>query len=220
MTVQSYQSPTLSSSDTQAVSRQSIAQNFDQFLTLLTAQLKNQNPLDPLNTNDFTSQLVQFASVEQQMKQNDALASLVAKTDDSNAIGALQFVGKTVTAAGTQANLSKGHANWILDASRSGTGTIYIRDQSGKTVFQTTKSLSGGTEEFNWDGIKTDGSAADDGIYSIVVEGRSVDGSNISIQTSISGTVDGLDLSTTPPSLKIGQLTIALNTLKKIGISS
>lgn len=216
MTVQASQNTSTTGTSTQDVSRQSIAQNFDQFLTLLTAQLKNQNPLDPLNTNDFTSQLVQFASVEQQMKQNDSLAALVSKTDDSNTIGALQFVGKTVTAVGTNTALSNGHAHWVIDSSRSGTGTISVRDQNGRTIYKTTKALSGGAQDFEWDGTNTDGSKSDDGVNSIAVEGRTIDGSPLEIQTSISGVVDGLDLSTTPPSLKIGQLTLALNTLKKI----
>src|SRR6267154_2364876 len=55
-----------------------LASNFSTFLTLLTTQLKNQNPLDPLDTNQFTQQLVQFAGVEQQMKQNDQLATLIS----------------------------------------------------------------------------------------------------------------------------------------------
>jgi flagellar basal-body rod modification protein FlgD len=71
--------------------RQMLAQNFDQFLTLLTAQLKNQDPTSPMDTNQFTSQLVQFASVEQQMKQNATLTSLVSNTNNTNAIGALNF---------------------------------------------------------------------------------------------------------------------------------
>lgn len=216
MTVQTAQVSSQSTSLTPAIGQQSIAQNFDQFLTLLTAQLKNQNPLDPLDTNDFTAQLVQFASVEQQMKQNDSLSALLTKTDDSNTIGALQFVGRTITAVGTKTNLSNNHAQWSIDAARSGTGSISIQDKDGKTVYKTTKALSAGVQDFIWDGTRTDGGKADDGTYSIIVDGHSIDGTSIDVETSITGVVDGLDLSTTPPSLKIGNLTIALNTLKKI----
>ena len=61
-------------------SAQEIAGNFTQFLTLLTTQLKNQNPLDPMDTNQFTQQLVQFAGVEQQLKSNDRLDSILASS--------------------------------------------------------------------------------------------------------------------------------------------
>ena len=63
---------------TSVANKATLAQNFDTFLTLLTTQLKNQNPLEPLDTNQFTSQLVQFAQVEQQLKSNDQLATLVS----------------------------------------------------------------------------------------------------------------------------------------------
>ncbi len=66
------------SSTSSAVNSNTLASNFTTFLQLLTTQLKNQNPLDPLDTNQFTQQLVQFAQVEQQLKSNDQLATLVS----------------------------------------------------------------------------------------------------------------------------------------------
>ena len=70
-----------------------IASNFTTFLQLLTTQLKNQNPLDPLDTNQFTQQLVQFAQVEQQMKSNDLLSGLVLLEKSSEATAARQMRG-------------------------------------------------------------------------------------------------------------------------------
>ncbi len=67
-----------SSSSTTGVNNSTLASNFTTFLQLLTTQLKNQNPLDPLDTNQFTQQLVQFAQVEQQLKSNDQLQTLVS----------------------------------------------------------------------------------------------------------------------------------------------
>lgn len=210
--------PTASPSTTgQAADKKMIAQNFDQFLTLLTAQLKNQNPLDPLNTNEFTAQLVQFASVEQQMKQNDSLTSLLSKTDASNAIGVLNFVGRKVTAAGTTTALTDGKADWIFDAPRAGNGKVVITDSNGKTVYQTSIALTGGEQSFSWDGQRSDGLAADDGLYTVSIEGSTVDGSSFKVKSMISGTVDGVDLYTAPPTLKIGSLTIDVSTVKSIG---
>ncbi len=91
-----------------------IAGNFNQFLTLLTTQLQNQNPLDPLDTNQFTQQLVQFASVEQQLKTNDQLGSLITASKASAAATASGLIGKTVTADGATSSLADGSATWTL----------------------------------------------------------------------------------------------------------
>src|SRR6201993_2681459 len=81
-----------------------IAGNFTTFLTLLTTQLQNQNPLDPLDTNQFTSQLVQFASVEQQLRQNDQLATLVNLEKTAQSTAALAYVGYTAVVDGSKAS--------------------------------------------------------------------------------------------------------------------
>src|SRR3982751_7046236 len=94
---------TSSPSDTTGVDKNTLAGNFQTFLTLLTTQLKNQNPLDPLDTNQFTSQLVQFAQVEQQLKSNDQLSTLVSLQQTAQNTAALNFVGQTVGVAGNTA---------------------------------------------------------------------------------------------------------------------
>src|SRR4030081_535001 len=85
---------TSATTSTTGVDKDTLAGNFQTFLTLLTTQLKNQNPLDPLDTNQFTSQLVQFAQVEQQLKQNDQLATLVSIEKSAQSTTALAFVGQ------------------------------------------------------------------------------------------------------------------------------
>src|SRR6266542_5628929 len=89
-----------------------IQQNFTTFLQLLTTQLKNQNPLDPLDTNQFTQQLVQFAQVEQQLKTNDQLTTLVSLQQTAQSTQALTFVGKTAVVDGSTAALTNGSASW------------------------------------------------------------------------------------------------------------
>src|SRR5213595_4092154 len=95
----------------QATSRKTIAGNFDTFRSLLTTQLQNQNPLDPLDTNQFTQQLVQFASVEQQLKTNDQLTTLVSLQQTAQSTQALTFVGKTAVVDGSTAALTNGSAS-------------------------------------------------------------------------------------------------------------
>jgi flagellar basal-body rod modification protein FlgD len=96
---------------------QQLAGNFNTFLQLLTTQLQNQNPLDPLDTNQFTQQLVEFASVEQQINTNTNLQSLINLQQTSEATSALSLVGSTVTVGGNSATLSNATSEpYDLDA--------------------------------------------------------------------------------------------------------
>src|SRR3954470_24839658 len=92
--------------------KDTLAGNFQTFLSLLTTQLKNQNPLDPLDTNQFTQQLVQFAGVEQQLRTNDQLATLLTLQQTAQSTQALTFVGKTAVVDGSTTLLSQGKAGW------------------------------------------------------------------------------------------------------------
>src|SRR3989442_6283780 len=94
------------------VGADTIQQNFTTFLQLLTTQLKNQNPLSPLDTNQFTQQLVQFASVEQQLNMNSQLTTLVSLQQTAQTTAALGFLGSTVTVKGATSTLADGKATW------------------------------------------------------------------------------------------------------------
>src|SRR5882724_3400521 len=101
-----------SSSSLSSSTGSTLAGNFQTFLQLLTTQLQNQNPLDPLDTNQFTQQLVQFAGVEQQLKTNDQLTQLVSLQQTTQATQALGFVGKTAVVDGNTTALSSSSATW------------------------------------------------------------------------------------------------------------
>src|SRR6185503_13050473 len=114
-------------------SNEMIASNFQSFLTLLTTQLKNQNPLDPLDTNQFTQQLVQFASVEQQLKTNDELTSLVSLQKTAQSTQALTFVGKTAVVDGSTTSLRNASATWELGVPTASNVSISIANSTGQT---------------------------------------------------------------------------------------
>jgi flagellar basal-body rod modification protein FlgD len=107
-----------------------IASNFTTFLQLLTTQLKNQDPLSPMDTNQFTQQLVEFASVEQQMKSNSFLTTLVSLEQAAQSTSALALVGATVV-DGSTTQLSNGKANWSLNVTKPATATVTIKDVTG-----------------------------------------------------------------------------------------
>src|SRR3954471_7581570 len=130
-----------------------LAGNFQSFLTLLTTQLQNQNPLDPLDTNQFTQQLVQFASVEQQLKTNDQLTTLVSLQQTAQSTQALTFVGKTAVVDGSTTLLSQGKAGWELSVPTNANVDISITNNTGQTVFTGSYAVNAGSNQaFTWDG--------------------------------------------------------------------
>src|ERR1700754_5003962 len=123
-----------SSSSSSTTTTTGIADNFQTFLTLLTTQLQNQNPLDPLDTNQFTQQLVQFAGVEQQLKSNDQLKSLVDLEKSAQATQALIYVGNTVAVDGSKAQFDKS-ATWNFQSGKDTTAQITITNSAGQTAY-------------------------------------------------------------------------------------
>jgi flagellar basal-body rod modification protein FlgD len=199
-----------------AVDKKTIASNFDAFLKLLTTQLKNQNPLDPLDTNQFTQQLVQFAQVEQQMKQNDQLATLIAIDKSAQSTAALAFVGSTVAVDGQTAVLANGRANWSFTVSKPATATVTIKNATGQTVYSSGFTMNAGAQSFSWDGRDTNGVQWPDGNYTISVTGKDASGQPVPVSTEIEGIVDSVDLTKTPPDLSIVGQTFKLDKIKRV----
>lgn len=198
------------------VDQTTIANNFQTFLQLLTTQLRNQNPLDPLDTNQFTQQLVQFAQVEQQMKQNDQLATLVALERSAQATTALAYVGQRVVIDGTTAQLADKEASWNLTTAKPVSATVTIKDANGYTAYTGTFSLSVGTQQFVWDGVGNDGAQWPDGHYTISVTAKDASAQPVSVSTEVEGIVDSVDLTQNPATLSIGGQTYTLDKIKRL----
>ena len=205
-----------SSNSTVTGSSSGIANNFDQFLLLLTTQLKNQSPLDPLDTNQFTAQLVQFAGVEQQLKTNETLGSLLSLSAAGTATNAVGFIGSTITADGATTRLIDGKADWKVNMASAGTGTITIKDSKGSVVQTMTKTLTAGDQTFSWDGSTSLGTKAPDGEYTITIDAKNVAGESITAKTQISGIVDGVDFTSSIPMLKIGSISVPIDKVKSV----
>jgi flagellar basal-body rod modification protein FlgD len=201
---------------TSGIDGDTIAGNFQTFLTLLTTQLQNQNPLDPLDTNQFTAQLVQFAQVEQQLKSNDQLATLVSLQQTAQNTSALEFVGQTVGVAGNTAALTNGQATWNLDVPKPATGTITISSATGQTVFSGSYSMNAGTQPFVWDGKDASGLQWPDGNYTISITAQDASGQAVAVPTEIQGSVDSADLTQNPPVLSIAGQNYTLDKIKRV----
>lgn len=199
-------------------SKQEIAGNFTQFLTLLTTQLKNQNPLDPLDTNQFTQQLVQYAGVEQQLKSNDRLDSILTNAKASSAAAATGFIGQTVNADGKTAQLKDGTASWSLTPARAASkATITISDAKGNVVATQSKALTAGAQTFTWDGRASSGFTSAEGTYSIKVDAVDATGSSVAVETQLNAKVDGVDLTGSEPVLILGTSRVPISSVRGIG---
>jgi flagellar basal-body rod modification protein FlgD len=205
-----------SSTSSSGTSTPGIADNFQTFLTLLTTQLQNQNPLDPLDTNQFTSQLVQFAGIEQQMKGNDALASLVSIDQSAQSTQALVFVGQNVAVDGSTAQFANGSATWNLNAPTNASTTVTITSSTGATAYSGPFTMSQGNASFVWDGKGNDGTQWPPGAYKMTVVGTDSTGANVAVSTEVQGVVDSVDLTASPPLLSIGGQNYTTNQIKRI----
>jgi len=204
-----------SSASSTGIDDSTIAGNFTTFLQLLTTQLKNQNPLDPLDTNQFTAQLVQFAQVEQQLKANDQLSTLVSLQQTAQNTQALAFVGQKVGVKGATAALTNGQATWNLNVPTDATGKITISSATGQQVFTGNYSMKAGTQPFSWDGKDASGLQWPDGNYTIAVTAQDSNGQPVSVPTEIEGTVDSVDLTQSPPTLSVNGQNYTLNQITR-----
>jgi flagellar basal-body rod modification protein FlgD len=192
-----------------------IADNFQTFLTLLTTQLQHQNPLDPLDTNQFTQQLVQFAGIEQQLKSNDQLKSLVEIEKGAQATQALVYVGNTVAIDGSKAQFDKS-ATWNFNSEQDTTAKITITNSAGQTAYSGNFNLKKGGSSFVWDGKGNDGVQWPAGTYTLTATGTDSKGNNVAISTEVQGVVDSVDLTSSPPLLSIGGQSYTTDKIKRV----
>ena len=204
-----------SNSSTGSTTSTGLADNFQTFLTLLTTQLQNQNPLDPLDTNQFTQQLVQFAGVEQQLKSNDQLKALVEIEKSAQATQALVYVGNTVAVDGSKAQFDKS-ATWNFQAEKDTAATITITNATGQTAYTGSYTLKQGNSSFVWDGKGNDGVQWPPGTYTLTATGKDSSGNSVAISTEVQGVVDSVDLSASPPLLSIGGQSYTTDKIKRV----
>jgi flagellar basal-body rod modification protein FlgD len=199
---------------------QQIAGNFNEFLQLLTTQLQNQDPLDPLDTNQFTQQLVEFASVQQQVDMNSNMQTLISLQQTTAATQALQLIGSNVTMNGNSANLSNAtgsSATWNLNSSAGGTAAITITNSSGQAAFTGTTTLNAGTNSYSWNGQGNNGVTWPDGSYTIAVTGTGASGQAITVTSQVSGTVSAVNMSATPPTLTVNGQSYPISSIQSVG---
>ena len=168
----------------------------DDFLKLFVAQLQNQNPLDPMSNEDFSSQLAMFTQVEELENLNSSMQEMInfqASTISALAVG---MIGKEVSSRGDQIHLQEGDlgADLSFDLRDDAASiAITITDGEGKVVRTwELNDLEAGRQSAHWDGMNTDGEAAEPGTYTYVVQAKNLEGDSVSAYTYQKGTVTGI----------------------------
>jgi flagellar basal-body rod modification protein FlgD len=202
------QSPSLTNS------QQGLATNFDMFLTLLTEQMKNQDPLDPLDSTQFVNQLVDFSSVEQQIAQNQNLESLLLLQSAAAQSSSVSYIGRVASATTPDVAMENGTAEWTYFMPEdSKNTTLVVRDSEGRIINRVDGETSTGEHTFSWDGKDPAGAQMADGVYSLEI--LAIDNNNATIAPYIqsSGRVTGVDLSGSEVVIEMGAVRVPLSSV-------
>jgi len=195
-----------------------VQSEFNTFLTLLTTELKNQDPSSPLDTNQFTSQLVQFSQLEQQLNTNTDLQSLITAQQQGAVGTAIGYIGKTVQATG---------GNFVLDGkdddtlsyslgSTAASATINILNASGQTVAQIPGGTTSGENSVSYDGTSSGQPTLGAGQYSFTVTAVDSSGNAVPATVYTTGTVTGVDNTNGSVNLHIGTLIIPASSVTEV----
>ena len=190
---------------------QKLAGNFNTFLTLLTTQLKNQDPTSPMDSNQFTQQLVQFSQVEQQIDSNTNLKTLINQGQSQAATFATSYLGKKVSVTNGQAALTGGAATWSYNLATTATNTqLTVTDANGRIVYTGAGETATGNHAFTWDGKDNNGNALADGAYKLTAVGKAADGSAVTTAVASAGVVSQIDMTGGTPKLVVGTMEVGV----------
>lgn len=180
-----------------ATGRTRLVESYDTFMKLLTAQIRNQDPLSPMDSTKFTEQLTQMTSVEQQLLTNDLLQKVIQNTG-SGIFTAISLLGREVSAVGDQAAIRSGKAEWGYDlASDAASVKLEVVDASGNTLHQTTLTeVAKGKHPFVWNGKDLAGKQLPDGgPYTLKITALDANLKTVSASTTVKGVVTGVEQS-------------------------
>ncbi|PVB59693.1 flagellar hook capping FlgD N-terminal domain-containing protein [Labrenzia sp. 011] len=199
-----------------ASSQEGLMASYDLFLSILTTQIQNQDPLDPMDSAEYTSQLVQYSNVEQGIQQNKNLESIIATLQSNQSMSYVSYIGNEVSADASSTLLSGSEASWNYDIKEDATGTFAIYDTAGTVVYSGDIELDAGSGTFIWDGRTDAGTDAADGIYSIAFSMQDASSRAEPVTTAIKGVVDSVDWSSGEPILKVNGSNIPVSSVTSV----
>jgi flagellar basal-body rod modification protein FlgD len=194
-----------------------LSSNFQTFLSLLTTQLKNQDPLSPLDSNQFTQQLTQMSGVEAQLQAN-ALLQNISNNTGTGIQTAVSMIGKQVKATSSSANLSNGQAQWVYNLpSGAADVKLTIVNAAGQVVHAEAPSdLSAGDHTLNWNGKDLNGTKLPDGSYTLQITANDASGKALTTTTYVSGVVSSVEQSSGVTTIMVGPTPVPWNQVVSI----
>jgi flagellar basal-body rod modification protein FlgD len=205
------------SSQTSNNALSSLSSNFGDFLKLLMTQLQNQDPSSPLDTNQFTSELVQFSSVEQQINTNTSLTQLIQLTQAGEVMQGSSMTGKRVTVSSDHVPLQNGQGTIQFTAPAAEPVDIAIYNDSGAKLSDSMLMATKGSNTWTWNGTTSSGSTVPDGSYKVAVTGANADGTTSALTFSVVGTATGVQSQSNGIQLQLGSQSVDFSKVQAVG---
>jgi len=190
--------------------------NFNQFLQLLLTQVQNQDPTAPTDTTAFTTELVQFTGVQEQVNANTSLGQLIGLQQSSQVLQSASLVGKQATVTANQITLQGGHGEIQFQGTAGEQVAVAVVDASGNPVFNANVTATTGTNTWQWNGVNNSGNQEPDGAYGIAVDTAATNGTATPVGYSVVGTTTGVSTSGTTTQLQLGSLSVGLSALQSV----
>jgi len=198
----------------------SLTSNYSDFLSLLTTQLQNQDPSSPMDSSQFTSELVQFSGVEQQINTNTDLSNLLSLTSSGNIAQASSMLGSTVTATATELPLQNGSAQLTFDAPSAEPVNITVSNSSGETLYDAAVNATAGNNGWSWNGTDSSGATLPDGAYNVSVTNTASDGTATPIPFTVTGTATSVDSANNALTLNLGAVNVPFTAITSVNKAS
>jgi flagellar basal-body rod modification protein FlgD len=195
----------------------SLSDNFSSFLSLLMTQLQNQDPTSPLDTNQFTSELVQFTSVQQQIDTNSDLTQLIQLTQASQIEQSAGMIAKPVTATSTQLSLQNGTAEINFNTKTAEPVGIAVYNSAGLQVQTATLTSTAGANSWTWNGQNASGATMPDGAYNVTVNAIGATGSTSAVPFTVTGTATSVQNNAGTVEVQMGGLTLPFSAVTSVG---
>jgi flagellar basal-body rod modification protein FlgD len=227
-----FAAPTLSSAATAAASSQiaggtdsssgssnalsQLSSNYNDFLNLLMTQLQNQDPSSPMDANQFTQELVEFSSVEQQINTNTSLGQLIQLTQQDGLLQSSALVGKTVAVSSSDMPVQNGQGTIQFTAPLAENVTIDVSDASGNQLATASVAASQGVNTWTWNGQTASGATAPDGDYKVTVTSAGAGGATSTLAYNAVGTVTGVAQNSGTLDLQMGAVSDSLSNVQQV----
>ena len=195
----------------------SLSSNFSDFLNLLMTQLKNQDPSSPMDANSFTTELVQFSGVEQQINTNASLTQLIQLTQAADVTQSSALLGKQVTVQSSELPLQNGSASLNFTTAIPEPVSITVQGPNGNTLRQVNVNAAQGQNTWKWDGKGSNGQTLPDGAHAVSVTGGLAGAPVVALPFTVVGTATGVTALNNTVNLQLGALSVPFSSVTSVG---